>query len=467
MRLRLIISFALVVLVTVASVGIIARMNTAREVHDFIGRGGIYGLEGVVVRLENYYSTHGSWLGVDAAMGSPDHDRGKGQGGPGEGQGMWMPMQLQLADAQGNLLVDAQGREATGRLSQDDLSQAVPLEVDGETVGYLLSEGMLAFPQEAGNSLLERINRATLTAAFIAGGAALILALLLAYHLLRPVQDLTHAATHLAEGDLSQRVPIHGDDELAALGRTFNHMAASLQHAEESRRALTADIAHELRTPLAVQRAHLEAIQDGIYPLSIENLAVIEEQTRLLTRLVEDLRTLALADAGQLTLERAPTDVPALVERVAARFGPQAAGRQIEVQLSLGESCPPLPVDSQRIEQILNNLLDNALRYTPEGGVISVQCAVFSEQLQTGRKLDTESWLRVTVKDAGCGILEENLPHIFERFYRADKSRARSDGGTGLGLSIARKLAQAHGGDLTAANHPGGGAVFSLNLPVG
>ncbi len=467
MRLRLILSFAIVVLVTVASVGIIARMNTAREVHDFIGRGGIYGLEGVVIRLENYYSTHGSWLGVDTATGSSDHDRGKGLGGPGAGQGMWLPMQLQLADAQGNLLIDAQGRDTTGRLSQDDLSQAVPLEMDGETVGYLLSEEMLAFPQEAGNSLLERINRIIMIAAFIAGGVALILALLLAHRLLRPVRNLTHAATHLAEGDLSQRVPVHGDDELAALGRTFNRMAASLQHSEESRRALTADIAHELRTPLAVQRAHLEAIQDGIYPLSIENLAVIEEQTRLLTRLVEDLRTLALADAGQLALERAPTDIPALVGRVTSRFEPQAAGRQIAVRLSLSASCPPVSVDSQRIEQILNNLFDNALRYTPEDGVISVQCSVFSDQLQAERKLDTEHWLLVTVKDTGPGIPEENLPHVFERFYRADKSRARADGGTGLGLSIAHKLAQAHGGDLTAANHPDGGAVFTLELPVG
>ena len=460
MRLRLIFSFALVVLVTVASVGIIARMNTAREVHDFIGRGGIYGLEGVVVRLENYYRIHSSWLGVDATMGSPDHNRGKGMGGPGAGQGMWMPMQLQLADAQGNLLVDAQGSEATGRLSRDELSQAVLIEVDGETVGYLLSEGMLAFPQDAGNSLLERIDRSILIAAFIAGGVALILALLLAHRLLRPVQDLTSAATHMAEGDLSQRVPVHGDDELATLGRTFNHMAASLQYAEDGRRALTADIAHELRTPLAVQRAHLEALEDGIYPLTIENLTVIEEQTHLLTRLVDDLRTLALADAGQLTLERGPTDIPAIVERVAARFEPQAAGRQIEVQLSLSESCPPLSVDSQRIEQILNNLLDNALRYTPESGVISVQ-------LHAVRKLDTESWLRVTVKDTGPGIPEESRPHVFERFYRADKSRSRADGGTGLGLSIARKLAQAHGGNLTAANHPDGGAVFTLELPVG
>jgi two-component system sensor histidine kinase BaeS len=247
---------------------------------------------------------------------------------------------------------------------------------------------------------------------------------------------------------------VKGKDELATLGRTFNHMAESLQHAEESRRAMTADIAHELRTPLAVQRAHLEAIEDGVYPLTKQSLTTIDEQNHMLTRMVEDLRTLALADAGQLELQTTPTDFRDLVKRVAARFEPQAAARQIEFQLSLGDNCPNLLVDPQRIQQILHNLISNALRYSPVGGRIILALDTHPDQVS------------LSVRDNGSGIPEDALPRVFNRFYRADKSRTRAEGGTGLGLSIARKLAQAHGGDLTVTNHPEGGAVFTLSLPV-
>jgi signal transduction histidine kinase len=251
-------------------------------------------------------------------------------------------------------------------------------------------------------------------------------------------------------------VRTHGSDELAQLGQSFNQMAESLQNAEGSRRALTADIAHELRTPLAVQRAHLEALQDGVYPLTAENLDPVLAQNQLLTRLVDDLRTLALAESGQLSLIRAPVDFAALAQRVVERFQPQAEARQIKLQM-VAEGLPSgrsalLEIDSARMEQILGNLLANALRYTPEGGEVQVH-------LEWSPKA-----ARISVCDNGPGIPSEALPHIFERFYRADKSRTRSEGGTGLGLAIARQLAEAHGGTLTAENMPEGGAKFILTL---
>jgi signal transduction histidine kinase len=301
---------------------------------------------------------------------------------------------------------------------------------------------------------LNRLNRVAITAGLIAGGIAIVVALLLSQGLLRPIRELTRGATNLAKGDLTHRVEVQGRDELATLGQTFNHMAASLEQAEARRRAMTADIAHELRNPLAVQRAHLEALQDGVYPLSPKNLAPIEEQNRLLTRLVEDLRTLALADAGKIELELTSTDLNKLADRVIARFQPQADTQQVELKLSLDETCPPLVLDSQRIEQILNNLLNNALRHTPEGGWINLKTQSLDETVQ------------VIVHDSGPGIPEEAIAHIFERFFKTERSRSRAEGGTGLGLSIARKLAQAHGGDLTAANHVQGGALFTLSLPT-
>jgi signal transduction histidine kinase len=231
-------------------------------------------------------------------------------------------------------------------------------------------------------------------------------------------------------------------------------MASSLQQAETRRRALTADIAHELRTPLAVQRAHLEALEDGIYDLTLENLKPIEEHNHLLTRLVDDLRTLALADSGQLELVRTHTDFSDIVRRVISRLEPQAVERQIELRYDIEQSPLSFSLDAQRIEQILHNLLDNAMRHTPDRGIIEVHCSVIEDQCV------------LTVHDSGPGIPTDDLPRIFERFYRADKSRSRADGGTGLGLSIARKIAQAHGGNLVAANHPEGGALFTLNLPL-
>jgi signal transduction histidine kinase len=361
---------------------------------------------------------------------------------------------LQLADANGTILLDTQTDQPDGRLSVTERGRSISLEIDGNIVGYLLPESNTKISQAATQSLVSRINRAAFTAAIFASLVALALALFLSYRLLRPVRELTKAAQSLAAGDLSQRVPVRGNDELATLANTFNQMAGSLELSETQRRAMTADIAHELRTPLAVQRAHLEALEDDIYELNLDSLKPIVEHNYLLTRLVEDLRMLALADSGQMDLVRTPTDFLPLVKRVTARLEPQAGERQIEIQTTLDESCPPLSLDPQRIEQILHNLLDNALRYTPDGGVIRVQCKVVDHQCS------------LTVHDSGPGIPPEEQSLIFERFYRADKSRSRTDGGTGLGLSIARKIAQAHGGDLTAANHPAGGAVLTLTLPL-
>ena len=452
MRLRLILSFILVVAIAIGSILLIARIQTQNAVRAFVYRGGAAGLEKTVTALEGYYRRNGSWDGVNAAFQELAQRRERGQG-----QGSITPpsiQRLQLADRNGFILMDTGNPAPAGRLSRLERNRSIELRVDGRVVGYLYPVGIVNFSSAAERNLLDRLSQSAFTAALIASAVALGIAFFLSYRLLRPVHELTRAARQLADGDLSQRVPVRGGDELGTLAATFNRMADSLQQAETRRRALTADIAHELRTPLAVQRAHLEALEDGIYDLTLENLLPIEEQNHLLTRLVDDLRTLALADSGELELVRTPVDYPALIRKVVAGLEPRAADRQIEIRLSLDESCPPLTLDAQRIEQILNNLLDNALRHTPDGGVIRVHCVPEANRVC------------LTVHDSGPGIPEEALPRLFERFYRADKSRTRAEGGTGLGLSIARKLAQAHGGDLTAANHPEGGAIFTLELPV-
>ncbi len=449
MRLKLFLSFSLIVIVSVTLVAVIARRGAVNEVRTFMGRGGMFGMSDLAANLENYYHKNSSWAGVQSVIDLS-------QGGPGfmGGMGGMMGQRVIVADASGTVVADSQDALIGEKLASTALVNTIPLSVGGRTVGYLGSVGGMSLVISNTQVLLGRLNRGVVLAGLIAGALGLGLALGLAYTLIRPIQALTYAAQKLAEGDLTQRVEIRGDDEIATLGRTFNQMADSLQQGEEARRAMTADIAHELRTPLAVQRANLEAMQDGVYPLSVDNLAPVIEQNRLLTHLVEDLRTLALADAGQISLERTPTDVSGLAQRVVERFQPQALAQQVSLVIRL--PAAPLAdaaLDPIRVEQILTNLLSNAMRYTPSGGQIEVAIDA------------TPSSVELSVHDTGPGIPNEDLPFIFGRFYRVDKSRNRAEGGSGLGLSIARQLARAHDGDLTVANHPSGGAVFTLRLP--
>lgn len=450
MRLRLLLSFTLVVLVSVASVVFLTRQGAVSEVRTFMVRGGMADVANLVELLEEHYAQNGTWAGVQRLLRLP---HGQGRGSQGAMMGTMMDQRLRVADSTGSVVADSATPPEFSTLTAAELEQAIPLQAGGKTAGYLLAEGGMTFSSSDEAFLIRRLNRAALIAGLVGGGLALLLSLLLAGRLLQPIRALTGLAGRMAQGDLSQRAQVQGTDELARLGRAFNEMASSLEQAQASRRAMTADIAHELRNPLSIQRAHLEALQDGIYPFTAENLEPVLQQNLLLTRLVEDLHTLALAEAGQLSLDLQPVDLTTLVQESLERFRPQADERDIRLEAEL-QPLPPLRVDPQRIEQILGNLLSNALRHTPDGGRVRVRLQPDCERVF------------VSVHDSGPGIPEEALEKIFERFYRADRARSRSQGGAGLGLSIARNLAQAHGGTLRAANHPQGGAVFTLELPA-
>jgi len=419
-------------------------------------RGGMAGLEDVVTTLEDYYHSNQSWSGAEQVLMGTGQGQGNRRGSQGNpsGVGGMMGQSVQLTDVQGYLIADSRILNVSGRLDRAELEQAIPLQGNGETVGYLVHEGGMVFTSGDETELLSRLTNAAYIAAGVAIFFALLLALLLSSRLLKPVRALTQAAEDLSEGDLTKRVAIQGNDELAVLGRTFNEMASSLENSEQSRRAMTADIAHELRTPLAVQRAQIEAIQDGVYPTTDENLAALLEQNVLLTRLVADLRTLALADSGQLQLEIIPTDLGKLTTKVTERFKPQAAELGVEIIYTFLGSCQEINIDPGRVEQIIGNLISNALRYTPENSWVKINMDCSHEQAV------------LTVRDNGAGIPEDAQEQIFERFYRADQSRSRAEGGTGLGLAIARQLAEIQGGELTAGNHPDGGAVFKLSFPM-
>ncbi|MDP8974537.1 MAG: HAMP domain-containing histidine kinase, partial [Actinomycetota bacterium] len=258
-------------------------------------------------------------------------------------------------------------------------------------------------------------------------------------------------------GDLDQRVPVRGRrDELRELAEAFNAMAEAVGRQELLRRRMAADIAHELRTPLAVIQANLEAMLDGIRPLSAEEVADVHRETQLLSRLVTDLRDLSLAETGQLPLRKELKDLTTLVRTSVARFSSWAEEKGVRLAVEIAEDLPQAEVDPDRVAQVLGNLLDNALRHTPPGGEVMVR-------LQPGAQRDE---VRVTVRDTGPGIPEEHLPNIFERFYRADRARTRTVGESGIGLAVVRQLIEAHGGRVWVESQPGKGATFNFVLPA-
>ena len=269
-----------------------------------------------------------------------------------------------------------------------------------------------------------------------------------------PLARLTRAAQAIAAGDLSQRVDVRSKDEIGDLGTAFNGMAASLAEAETLRRNLIADVSHELRTPLTIIQGNIQAILEGVYPLEMAQMAGLYDETRLLTRLVDDLHDLALADAGQLRLERTPVDVFDLARTAIGQFGPVAEAAGVKLTLETAEEVPEVLGDADRLAQVLRNLISNAIRHTPAGGQVVIRVGRAGEQV------------KIQVADTGSGIAPEDLPHVFDRFYRGDKSRSRRGGGAGSGLAITRQLVTAHGGQIEVASTPGQGTSFVVVLPA-
>ncbi|MBC7093286.1 HAMP domain-containing protein [Candidatus Bipolaricaulota bacterium] len=362
--------------------------------------------------------------------------------------------QFMVVDPQYNVVACAQ-EELLGQCLVEDTElrslvdrSGIPIVVAGRTVGTVVPLDLADLtPLE--QDFLVSVRRAALVGGAVALAVAAVLGGLLAVQLSAPLRRLIHATERIAQGDLAHRVAARTRDEIGRLAHSLNRMAEALERSEKARRNLLADVAHELRTPLTVIRGNLEAMLDGVFPLSPEGVAPVYEETLHLGELVEDLRTLTLAEAGHLPLARVKADLGELVRAAAEAVRPTAAEEGVTIAV---EAEPNLyaDVDPRRIRQVLGNLLSNALRYSPAGGTITV----------TAARRGNEAW--VSVRDQGPGIPPEDLPHMFERFFKTDKSRA--EGGTGLGLAIARELVQAHGGRIWVESP--GGAVFTFALPA-
>lgn len=438
-------SFLLVILVALSAVYLIANYSTARQFRLYVIRGDTMRVEALKDTLIDYYQERGSWEGVREFLA-----RRPPAGMVREVLGR----RLVLTGPEGRVVAAPDARLVGQPLPKRLLQEGLPLDVGGREVGLVLAgpvASRVLDPLE--QQFLNSVNRSLLLGGLAALAIALILGSILFRQLTTPLEELTVATERIASGDLEQRVRIRSRDELARLGKAFNRMAESLKKSEELRRRMIADISHELRTPLTVIRGGLEALRDRVFQPTPGKLAEIEGEVLLLDRLVEDLRELALAEAGDLRLERGPTDLARVVERLAGRIRERLAERGIALEVEAPQDLPKLNLDSDRIEQVLHNLLSNAERYTPSGGRITVSVE------------NREGEVLVSVADTGPGIPKEQLPHIFERLYRGEKARSRRGGGAGLGLAIAKQLVEAHGGKIWAESEPGRGTTLSFSLP--
>jgi signal transduction histidine kinase len=321
---------------------------------------------------------------------------------------------------------------------KDLIRQAIPVQVDGKTIAWILPDTSFQFQLSAEEQVfLRRTNLAIGLAALSGVLVAVGMGFLLAGRLLKPIRMLTKASQALARGDLNQQVPVTSEDELGQLTTTFNQMSVDLDNADQQRKRMTADITHDLSTPLQIVSGYVEMVEEGEVTLTPQRIEIIKTELGHLRRLVSDLSTLSQVEGGGLEIQLAPVDPEALLERVYLAYQPIAARQGVELQLAVSPGSPRILVDEGRMIQVLKNLVENALRYTPKNGTIQL-CSQGSNPVQ------------LRVQDSGTGIDPEDLPYVFDRFYRADKARGANSGKMGLGLAICKALVTAQGGMITA-----------------
>ena len=444
---KLTLAFALVGISGALLVALIVGQQTRAEFDRFLSTRDQTTL---VDALGQFYASAGSWNGVGGLLaGNPtleNYARG-----------------LALTDTAGAVVRPNRDYLAGQVVPRETLARSVPIAVNGQTVGYVLGATLGLTPQTPPGArrrpppetlFLQQVGWAAAASAGIAALLALAVGVLLARTLTRPLRELTVATEAMARGALGQQVPVRSRDEVGQLAIAFNQMNADLARSSQLRKQMTADLAHDLRTPLTVLRGYTEGLQDGRLTGAPPLFAVMHGEVEHLQRLVEDLRVLSLADAGELPLNRRAVDPAALLERAGLAYMVQAEGQGLTLRVDSAPDLPSIAVDTDRMAQVLNNLVSNALRYTARGGITLSADA-------------DERAVRLRVQDTGNGIAPTDLPNVFDRFYRADASRQRATGGSGLGLAIAKAIVEAHGGTIAAASIVGEGTTFTIALPVG
>ena len=441
LRFRLWLSFTLVILVTIGTVFFFINQATQNEIRRFGERVDQMRADRMEIELSRYYFVKGDWDGIQPFL---------------EQWGNLYGQRIVLTDTNGIVVADSEG-ELLGELHAPDSpgrSLSPPWQAGTVGILYITPESSLGLGLISLQVLFKAIGLFFIWGGLIAAAGALIITFFLSRRILAPVKALTSAAERLGRGDFSQRVNVKDRSELGDLANTFNSMASDLQRAEQLQRNMVADVAHELRTPLSNIKGYLEAVHDGVIKPDADTISSIDDEAALLSRLVNDLQELSLAEAGELKLTYQMEDIGELIKQTVASVQAQTKTKGITVSIDLPDKPLLVNIDSHRISEALRNLLVNAVAHTTRGDTITVAVKQWDD------------YLEVVMTDTGEGIPDVDLPNIFERFYRVDKSRARATGGTGLGLTIAKRLVEAHGGRIEARSELGKGSRFSFTLPV-
>ena len=473
LQFRLVLGFTLTLTLALAMVGIFIGLTTDRQTERFENEQDLAEAARVSEFVSNYYAyaEEYGWAESSTQLESIVRQAAAISG-----------LRITMFDAHGNLLADSHDPSASTSLEFEEspvrqkpvgegweeeawYEQSVfPVLHEGEVVGSFAASSDLDLDPESqpfplidpeASRISDLVKRYLLWAGIGAVALGTLLVWMLSRRTLAPLQGLGATARRLGQGDFSQRAETVGPTEVRQLAHSFSAMAVELEQAERHRRDLTADIAHELRTPTSNIQGYLEAIKDGVFQPTPKTIDTLHEQALLLACFVDDLRLLARVDAGELRLERSPTRVAELLQSVLDALRPRAEAKGVALGLETDPSLPVLDLDATRIAQVVGNVLENAITHTPASGGITVSAHAAAHAVN------------VAVADTGPGIAPEALPRLFDRFYRADPSRSRSTGGTGLGLTIARRLVEAHGGAIEAESVVGQGSRFTIRLPTG
>jgi len=441
LQFRLLAAFTLVIVVTIGSIFFFIYQSTRSEISRFEERVAQMRSERIGIELYRYYHGRGGWQGIQPFV---------------EQWGNLSGQRIILTDTSGVVVADSQGHSLGEQYAPDSPGTPIAPMMRGDPLGTLyISSGPSPEVDFASLHIVYRaVGRYFLWGGLVAVAIAFLFTFLMSRRILAPIKALTLTARRLGQGDFSQRVQFEGKGEVAELAQAFDSMASDLERDEQLRRNMVADVAHELRTPLSNLRGYLEAVRDGVIKPDADAIRSLDEEASLLSRLVDDLQELSLAEAGELKMDCQTEDIAKLIKRTVTAVQAQAAAKGLSVSIELPDKLPAVNIDSNRIGQVLRNLLENAIAHTTEGDAITV----------TARQRD--NWVEVSVTNTGEGISAEDLPNIFERFYRVDKSRARATGGSGLGLTIAKRLVEAHGGKIEAQSERGKGSRFAFTIPV-
>ena len=435
---KLILSYLVVALITVLVVSVFIRLTSGQSLMNMVAEQETAQLKEAV---QSYYTTNKT---LDGFFDAYIQNNMQIQNPPPPG-GYEVPPVMQdirgihgLVDTEYRTLIPMFGFELGVVMPEEMIKDAIPVEVDGETVAWILPDKKFQFNLSKEEQLfLQRTTWAIAMAALAGVLVAVAMGFLLAGGMLKPIRRLTAAAQSLAHGDLQQQVPVTSQDELGLLTSTFNQMSTDLAEADQKRKRMTADITHDLSTPLQIISGYMELLEDGEVTLSPQRIDIIKTEIEHLRRLVGDLTTLTQAEAGGLDIQIHPVHPGILMERIYQAYQPICARQGVELVLDIPEAVPAIQVDEGRMMQVLKNLVENALRYTPGGGRITLAVQI-AEQVE------------LKVIDGGSGIEPEDLPYVFDRFFRADKARGANSGKMGLGLAICKALVTAQGGTILA-----------------